>query len=32
VTSVRGIMGEAKFTQNPCLECSHNNAETTFII
>ncbi len=32
VTSVRDIMGQAKFQQNPCLECSHNNAEATFII
>jgi hypothetical protein len=32
VTSVREVMGQAKFQQCPCLECSHNNAETTFII
>jgi len=31
VTSVRASLHTAKFTQNPCLECSQKNASTPFI-
>ena len=32
MTGVRQALAQARFSQNPCLECSKENADTPFIL
>ena len=32
VTGVRQALAQARFSQNPCLECSEENADTPFLL